>query len=84
VFGPDAKGGQLVMAPFADLFGVRAAEHFNHMLDAQAEAAFLADAMNARKELLRRHRPVPGLPRRQAIIAPAAIARGEAATASPK
>ena len=63
------------MAEFADLFRVRATEHLDDVLEADAKSAFLADAINAREKLLRGEGPVPGLARREAVVAAGTVDR---------
>ncbi len=73
MFAADVVGGEPVVAELADFFRVRAAEHLDDVLDADAESAFLPNAIDAREKLLRRQRAVPRLARRETIIAAAAI-----------
>ena len=61
MFAADVVGGERLVAKFADLFRVRAAQHLDDVLEADAEPAFLADAINAREEFLRGKRAIPCL-----------------------
>ena len=63
-----------MVAELTDLFRFRAAEHFDDVLDADAEAALLTNAIDAREKLLRRERAIPRLAGSEAIVAPAAVA----------
>src|SRR5579862_183382 len=62
------------MVPFADAFCFGAAQHFDHVLDADAKTAFFPNAIDARKKLLRGDGAVPGFARGEAVVARAAIA----------
>ena len=61
------------MAELANLFRVRAAEHFDNVLKADTESAFLADAIDTRQEFLRGKGSVPRLPRRETIVTASAV-----------
>ena len=54
----DAVGGKLRVIPFADFFRVRAGQDFDHVVQADAEALFLADAIDAGEKFLRGERAV--------------------------
>src|SRR5262249_25567526 len=69
VFAADVVGGERVMLPFADAFGLGAAEDFHNMLDAHAEAAFLANAVDAGEKFLGGDGAVESLARGEAIVA---------------
>ena len=73
VLSADVVGRKRLMAELADFFRVRAAEHLDHVLDADAKSAFLADAINAREKFLCGQRAIPGRARRQAVVAAAAV-----------
>ena len=60
VFLADAVGRKRVMAQLADFLRVRAAEHLDDVLDADAKSAFLADAIDAGEKFLRGQRAIPG------------------------
>ena len=77
VFLADAVGGKLVVAPLADFLRVRAGEHFDDVVQADAEAAFLADAIDAGEKFLRGERAVEGGARREAVVAGAAVVARE-------
>ena len=78
MFAANVVGGKRLMAEFADFFRVRAAQHLDDVLEADAETAFLADAINARQKFLRGKGSIPSLPRREAVVASAAIGLGSA------
>ena len=67
----DAEGAEALVAVAADLLRVPAAQHVDDVRGAEA----LACAVDAGQQFLRFHRPVPGLGRRQADIAVAAVVR---------
>ncbi len=77
VLPADAVGGKLVVPPAADFVGVRAGQHLDDVVQADAEAASLADAIDAGEEFLRGQRAVEGGARREAIVAAAAVVRRE-------
>ena len=61
------------MPALPDRFGVGAGQHFDDVVEAEREAAFLLHAQNAGEKFLRRHRAVEGLARVEAVVA--AVAR---------
>ena len=69
----NAVRGELVVAPFPDLFRVGAGEHFDGVVQAEIETAFLPDAKDARQKLLRRERAVIGFARRETVVAAATV-----------
>src|SRR5450432_1501297 len=71
-FLPDAVGGELVVAPAADLVGVGAGEDLDHVVHPRAEPAGLPDAVNAGEKLLGGERAVVGGARLEAVVTGAA------------
>ncbi len=69
----DVVGGKILMAELADFFGVRAAKHFNNVLDAHAKTAFLANAIDTGEEFLRGERAIPRGTWGEAVVAAGAI-----------
>ena len=57
----DAVGGELLVAPPADLLGVRARQHLDDLVEPNAKPVRSPDAVDARQKLLRRQRAVEGL-----------------------
>jgi len=66
-------GGDLLVAPFADGLGIGAHEDLDNVIEAEGEAALLADAVNAGKEFLGVECAVEGLARGEAIVAGLAV-----------
>ena len=73
MFPANAVGAQLMVPVLADIFGLRAQEHVHSMIEAEVEAAVPADAVHARKQLLRFQRAVVGGALLQAVVAAGAI-----------
>ena len=74
VFLADAIGGELRVTPFADFFRVRAGQHFDDVIQPDAETVRLADAIDAGEKFLRGQRAVERVARREAVVArPAAV-----------
>jgi hypothetical protein len=65
----------LFVTPFADFFRVRAGQNLDHMVQADAEALLLADAIDAGEKFLRGQRAVERGARRKAVVARAAIVK---------
>ena len=73
MFTTNVVGGKRLMAKLADFLRVRAAEDLDDVLEADAESAFLANAIDARQEFLRSEGSIPRLPRRETIVTATAI-----------
>ena len=76
VFVADAVSGDVLVVPFADIFGVGASENFGDLVDPEVKTALLADTINAGEKLLRREGPIVSLARRNAVVARPAIFLG--------
>ena len=68
-FLTDAVGGELLVAPLADAFGIRAMEDFDDVVQADGEAAFFLDAVDAGEEFLGGEGGVEGVSGFEAVIA---------------
>jgi hypothetical protein len=76
-FLADAVGGEAVVAPAADFVGVGAGEDFDDVVEADAEAAVLADAVDAGEEFLGGEGAVVGLAGFEAVVAGGAVIERE-------
>ena len=65
------------MSPATDLLRVGAGENLDQVGLTDGELAGLPDAVDARQELVRRHRAVVGCARLEAVVAGAAVIEGE-------
>ena len=65
------------MPPFTDGLGVGSGEHLDDVVQPEAKAAPLANAIEAREEFLRCDRPVEGLLGVEAVVAAAAVFVGK-------
>src|SRR5690348_3175961 len=76
VFASDIVGRERLMIPFSDALGFRAAKNFDNVLDADAKAAFFADAVYAGEKFLGGDGAIKGLARGEAVVAGGAIDDG--------